>query len=311
MEQDSIVATIKKLSKLFNALSGQDLHRAVNVAAEIVQEEEKKGHHSAARLLQGSLHPNSGNGTGQRTPSDVPVYQAKLLSDALSPQNPDTRITDVVLSPHARADLAEIVREWKASAELRAAGITRRSRLVFHGPPGCGKSLTAKALGLELSLPTFIVRFDGVIGAYLGQTAIHLRELFRFAQSSPSVLVFDEVDALGKRRGSPLDVGELDRIVIAFMQELEHSTPAGFVVATSNLPGQLDSALWRRFDYVAEFPRPSKRQLAFQLCQLSKKYSLKPSATLKAAFLKCRSFAEAERLVQADVRRRILARVRP
>jgi len=73
--------------------------------------------------------------------------------------------------------------------------------------------------------------------------------------------MFDEVDALGKKRGNPLDVGELDRIVIAFMQELEHSFPRGFVIATSSLPGELDQALWRRFDLVLEFRSPTKAEL--------------------------------------------------
>jgi len=95
----------------------------------------------------------------------------------------------------------------------------------------------------ELAYPLYcsLRRRDG---AYLGQTAIHLRELFRFASNNPSVLLFDEIDALGKQRGNPLDVGELDRIVIALMQELEFSETQGIVIATSNLPENLDRALW-------------------------------------------------------------------
>ena len=57
------------------------------------------------------------------------------------------------------------------------------------------------------------------------------------------MLLFDEVDALAKRRGSPLEVGELDRVVIAFMQELERASAEGFIIATCNLPRTLDDAL--------------------------------------------------------------------
>jgi SpoVK/Ycf46/Vps4 family AAA+-type ATPase len=151
------------------------------------------------------------------------------------------------------------------------------------------------------------VRFDGVIGAYLGQTAIHLREMFRFAERTPCVLMFDEVDALGKRRGNPLDVGELDRIVIAFMQELEHSAPAGLVIATSNLPRELDPALWRRFDLIVKFPAPNKSELASFAASLAKRHHLAAVTGILRRASRAKSYAEAERLVEAEVRRRVLA----
>ena len=114
-----------------------------------------------------------------------------------------------------------VIKEMRHAAALRSKGIRRRSKMIFTGPPGCGKSLTGQAIANELRMPLYVVRFDAVIGAYLGQTAAHLRELFRFAAENACVLLFDEIDALGKRRGNPLDVGELDRIVISLMQELE------------------------------------------------------------------------------------------
>ena len=301
------MASINKLSKLFSALAEQNVPRAEEVAADIVHDEEQKGHHSAARLLKGSLHPNTGNGSSARNGNyNHPVF-ARLLSEALSPQVLTTHLSDVSLRSTTRAELATVIKEWRSHSALEAAGIPRRSRLFFHGPPGCGKSLTAKALGLELSLPTFIVRFDGVIGAYLGQTAIHLRELFRFAERSPCVLMFDEVDALGKRRGNPMDVGELDRVVIAFMQELEHSAPAGLVIATSNLPSQLDLALWRRFDLILPFPAPTRSELSAFAKALVAKHNLPLGAQATRHALRAKSYAEAERLIQAEARTRILA----
>jgi len=303
-----VVATISKLSKLFGALAEQNMPRAEAIAAEIAHDEEQKGHQDAARLLKGSLHPNTGNGSpvGNGS-SEHPVF-ARLLTEALSTQHVTTRLSDVSLRHSTRAELEMVIKEWRNHPQLAAAGIPRRSRLFFHGPPGCGKSLTAKALGSELSLPTYIVRFDGVIGAYLGQTAIHLREMFRFAERTPCVLMFDEVDALGKRRGNPLDIGELDRIVISFMQELEHSAPAGLVIATSNLPQQLDPALWRRFDLILQFPAPSKAELASFAQAVAQKHELSSSPKLNNRALAAKSYAGAERLIQAEARRRILAK---
>jgi hypothetical protein len=302
------VATINKLSKLFGALAEENVPRAEAIASEIANDEEQKGHHGAARLLKGSLRPNS---TNNRTYANGSLHQAaftRLLADALAPQRVLTPLSEICLRKATRAELTTIMEEWRNQSALQAAGVPRRSRLFFHGPPGCGKSLTARALGLALSLPTYVVRFDGVIGAYLGQTAIHLRELFRFAEITPCVLIFDEVDALGKRRGNPMDVGELDRIVIALMQELEHSLPAGIVVATSNLPAHLDPALWRRFDLVLEFPAPVKRELIAFTTGLLKKYDVPQKARVSKIAQKARSYAEAERLIQGQARSNVLAK---
>lgn len=304
-----IVATIKKLSKLFSALGEQNLHRAGEIAAEIAQDEENKGHRDAARLLRGYLQTNGANGSMALNGTANQPGFARLISEALSPQLSYVPLSGISLRRSARTELENVVREWRSQAQLQAAGIARRSRLLFHGPPGCGKSLTAKALGKELSLPTYIVRFDGVIGAYLGQTAIHLRELFRFAERNPCVLMFDEVDALAKARGSPMDVGELDRIVIAFMQELEHSHPAGLVIATSNLPGQLDPALWRRFDLILSFPAPSKAELSPFAKSVLARYKLADSVSLRRHALAARSYAEAERVIEQAARARILTQV--
>lgn len=177
----------------------------------------------------------------------------------------------------------------------------------IHGPPGCGKSITARAMGRELSLPVYVVRFDAVVGAYLGQTALHLRQLFRFAETTPSILLIDEIDALGKRRGNPLDVGELDRVVIALLQELEHSNPAGLLIATSNLAKQLDDALWRRFDLVLDFPFPARKDLRSFWSNAAKAKHVKLTNGLRESLARTKTYAEAERLLEAEERRRILS----
>lgn len=195
----------------------------------------------------------------------------------------------------------------RATDDLKQHGIPRRWRLLFHGPSGCGKSAAAAALAREANLPAYLVRFDSLIGAYLGQTALRLREIFRFAEQSPCVLLFDEVDALAKRRGSPMEVGELDRIVIAFMQELEHANSEGFIVATSNLPQMLDQALWRRFDVRLAFPQPSKRELVRFAVRRSQEMGLRMPRSVSVAAGKAGSYADAEQLVIAEARRAILA----
>jgi SpoVK/Ycf46/Vps4 family AAA+-type ATPase len=299
------MATTDRLSRLFHAIAARDWDRAESVATGICVEEEKKGHRTAARLLRGALHPNGcANGSGS-----VPSARNELAfptDAALSPVAHSAQLAEIELLPRWRSELEEIVREWTHRDTLEAHGLQPRNKLFFYGPPGCGKSLTACAIGSELSLPVYIVRFDAVIGAYLGQTAIHLRQLFHFAEMTPCVLVLDELDALGKKRGNPLDVGELDRIVIALMQELEHARPLGVIVATSNMPKHLDDALWRRFDAVVEFPKPHKAGLLKYAKRLSTAFGITLTASLRKKIEATNCYAQAEKIIEAQARHNAL-----
>ncbi len=210
--------------------------------------------------------------------------------------------------PTGRARLAELVQEWRLRDRLGAAGVERRTKLLLHGRPGCGKTLTARALGGEMSLPVLVVRFDGVVGSYLGQTAARLRELFRYAEAVPSVLVLDEIDALAQRRGNPRDVGEVDRVVISLLQELEHSRPRGLIVASSNIPRALDEALWRRFDLVLGLPSPSRPQIHSFARKRLAAVGGRPGRVLDAALRGARSYADADRVINDIHRRQVLSR---
>jgi SpoVK/Ycf46/Vps4 family AAA+-type ATPase len=294
---------IDELSRLFKALVSKNYSAAEGIANEIAAEEEKKGHRTASQLLKGSLVSN-----GTKTLSDDHGQRnnngsSALLMSALSSRTSNVAFKDVYLRKDARARLEEVVKEFKNQNALKALGIHRRSKLILHGPPGCGKSLAAQALANELKVPLFVVRFDSIIGAYLGQTATHLRQLFQFAETNDCVLLFDEVDALGKRRGSPTDVGELDRIVIALMQELELSELRGFVLATSNIPDSLDPALWRRFDMAIHFPGPNKGEILRFARTEAEAFQLSLSKELLQRVSVLKNYAEVEKAIEDEARR--------
>lgn len=301
------MATIQKLTALFRAIATTDFPNAALIAKEICEAEEQNGHRSAARALRGALHSN---GVVSSPSASSQLLQqntvAGLLSTALASLPAEPPLDDVVLSAVARQMLKSIITEWGKRESLRRHNLEPRSKLLFHGAPGCGKSLTARAIACELGIPIYVVRFDAIIGAYLGQTAIHLRQLFHFAETTPCVLLLDELDALGKQRGNPLDVGELDRIVIALMQELEHSHPQGLIIGTSNLPQHLDDALWRRFDVTLAFKAPNKSTLSAFADRIAKKYQISlPRSALKRVCAS-RSFADAESIVVSEARRKVL-----
>ena len=302
------MADLNRLAKLFEAISARDWNSAGEIARDVASAEERIGHHAAAQRLRGALSPNGRHPLGDPDLASPGTHEPRIsfLSDALTPISPDRSFDEIRLRPGAKEALQEITAEWAGRDKLRARGLERRTKLLFHGPPGCGKSVTAGAIGRKLGLPVYVVRFDAIVGAYLGQTALHLRQLFRFAETTPSVVLVDEVDALGKRRGSPLDVGELDRVVIALLQELEHSRPAGLLIATSNLARQLDDALWRRFDLVLEFPRPSATELRSFARQRAGARQVNLTRGVRASLAASRTYADVERCLAAEERRTAL-----
>jgi SpoVK/Ycf46/Vps4 family AAA+-type ATPase len=296
----------RELADLFRAIASNDFMRANTLARALAGRHGSRGQHRAERDLLAALGDGSRSGTNG---TGAPI-QAWQINNSLMPLHAIKHLPELELTPAIRATLEELLQEWKASAELTRQEIPRRWRLLFHGPSGCGKSAAAAAMAAAAGLPAFLVRFDSLIGAYLGQTALRLREVFRFAEQNPCVLLFDEVDALAKRRGSPMEVGELDRIVIAFMQELEHAKSDGFIVATSNLPRSLDDALWRRFDLRLDFPKPNRADLARFASRLSRAFEFRASRKLIATCKRAMSYADAEQIVISEARRRVLNAIR-
>ena len=295
----------RELTELFRAIGSHEFTRAVALARSVAEQYSVRGQFQAERELLAALSGNTKNmGSGHKPSNGNLLWN---FDTALMQLVTNKSLDQIELPEALRAELYGVVKEWKFAEKLAARGIPRRWRLLFHGPSGCGKSLTATTLATASGLPAFLVRFDSLIGSFLGQTALRLREIFRFVQETPCVLIFDEVDALAKKRGNPMEVGELDRIVIAFMQELEHASSKGFIVATSNLPEALDTALWRRFDVKLQFPKPTSEDLA----KFGRKHAAIYGFTIQKSLLKsccaAASFAEAEQIVIAEARNRVLA----
>ncbi|WP_428264106.1 AAA family ATPase [Haliangium sp.] len=184
------------------------------------------------------------------------------VADLLEGGHRQERFRDIVL-PEVTLDLlSRIVRENRARAELEQWQVTPRRRLLFQGPPGCGKTLAAAVLAGELGLPLMTVRFDALFSRFLGATANHLRLIFDELPRRPGVYLFDEFDAVGQRRAHEQDVGEMRRIVTSFLQLIDTDRSASLIIAATNHPELLDRAVFRRFDVEIGFELPNAAQLA-------------------------------------------------
>lgn len=296
------MASTRQLTRLFDALRGQNLTRACQIADEIVDETEGRGHLSAARALRSALRAQGHTLLAPVRDLPVPEALARVLLDR--------RLDDVALSPALRAEFGTISTEARFADDLTEIGIPRRTKLLFSGPPGCGKSVTARALGATLGLPVYVVRIDGILGSLLGQTSGRLHEVFRFAESTPCILLLDELDAIGRRRGDRQDVAEIDRVVVGLMQELDYTRIPGLVIATTNFIEAVDDALARRFDLRLSFPRPDAAALRAFLRDRSRGLGAKLSVDRLAKKLpKESSYADAERLLFDEVRLQALTKL--
>lgn len=135
----------------------------------------------------------------------------------------------------------------KASDRLSELGISFLPALMLFGQSGGGKTMLARYIAHKAGRPFVYVRFSNLVSSYLGSTQSNISKVFDYARAAPCVLCFDEIDAVGMSRGQKNDVGEMNRIVIALMQEMDRLPNNVIVVGTTNRFDRLDPALIRRF----------------------------------------------------------------
>lgn len=183
------------------------------------------------------------------------------LADLLEGGHRDERLRDIVLRDEVRDLLLRVISENRSRARLERFGVEPRRRLLFHGIPGCGKTLAAAVLAGEMGLPLMTVRFDALFSRFLGATAVQLRAIFSEMPRRPGVYLFDEFDSVAKARGDSQDVGEMNRVVTAFLQLVDADRSGSILVAATNHIELLDRAVFRRFDVIVPFEKPTRPQL--------------------------------------------------
>lgn len=119
----------------------------------------------------------------------------------------------------------------------------------------------AEAIAEALMVPLLTVRYESIIGSYLGETASRLSKLFEYAKTRECVLFFDEFETLGKERGDVHETGEIKRVVSSLLMQIDALPSYVIAIAATNHDTLLDKAAWRRFQIRLEIPKPTRSSL--------------------------------------------------
>lgn len=231
-------------------------------------------------------------------------------SDFFQQKEPRHTIEELVLPEKVRKFIQELVEEQEDAAFLRDHGIEPRNKILLMGPPGNGKTTLAEAVAFSLKVPFYTVRYETLIGSYLGETAAQLDRLFSVAKYQPCVLFFDEFDTLGKERGDSQETGEIKRVVSSLLLQIDALPSHVVIVCATNHEDMLDRAAWRRFQLKLHLPNPEKTDIAEWLDRFERKmeFDLGYDTVELADLLTHRSFAEVEELATAVYRRFLVSR---
>lgn len=286
--------------------SGSDANRvAFQMAAEnMIAEEKRKGHRILAERMHKALSPSYNGNDKQRT-----QHTHQLQGELIYELAPERKLSSLFLPSGVEEQIREVVEEQFRSDLLHSYNLKARHRLLFAGPPGNGKTTLADALAFELMYPLFVIRYESLIGSYLGETSSRIKNILEYARTQRCVLFFDEFETLGKERGNTRETGEIKRIVSSLLLQTDALPDYVVLVAASNHPELLDRAVWRRFQVKIELPLPSRKQLCVLIDSLATRCDINfgYATEILAKALQGSSYAEAEQFCLDIVRRAVLS----
>jgi SpoVK/Ycf46/Vps4 family AAA+-type ATPase len=261
---DSRMARADLLKSLFRSHQARDDASFREVASKIIREARRKHHVVLANELERILNNSPSVGTRDQYLRDFepPPRDADRKTFLAEIRQPDRYLADLVLTDAVRKRIIRVVDEFRNRDVLEVHGLKPTARVLFCGPSGCGKTVTAEAIASELALPLLYVRFDAVVSSLLGETASNLRKVFEYASRGYLVLFFDEFDAIGRSRDDETEHGEIKRLVNSYLQLMDNFHGRSLIIAATNFERSLDFAIWRRFDDVFRFERPSDQEVA-------------------------------------------------
>lgn len=272
----------------------------------VIAEERSKQHNILATKLEEILHT-----TAPERPTNVmngrPIMDQRI-NNLVYEVNPQKKFDDIIIPDDVKLICQDLIQEQFRSDLLRSYNLEPRNRVLLIGPPGNGKTSLAEAIAESLMVPLLVVRYESIIGAYLGETAVRLRNLIDYACTRKCVLFFDEFETLGKERGDTHETGEIKRVVSSLLLQIDTLPSHVVVIGATNHPELLDRAVWRRFQVRMEIPSPTRSRLTewFERFERKIKIPLGLAPETLAKRMQGSNFAEVEEFGKTVFRQYVL-----
>ncbi len=217
-----------------------------------------------------------------------------------------------ILSEATNARISSFLEERNNINVLLDRNIRPSISMLLIGQPGTGKTMLARYIASTLNKNLVVLDLSASISSLMGKTGANLKKVLQYAKQNACVLLFDEFDAIAKKRGDATDLGEVKRVVNVLLMELEDWPVSSIFIATSNHPELLDKAIWRRFDHVINLDVPEKQQrvelLQSELRDFLKEFEIKKNIlTPISELLEGRSAADISKFAN-NVKRRVILR---
>jgi len=279
-------------------------------AAEAICVEERAKQHGvlASRIEEMLRTHEHGHFNKSETGNSIQPSAASNEAQLFHEKLPRKKLDDLILPEKLLQSCRDLIEEQTRADLLRSYGLEPRNRILLVGPPGNGKTSLAEAIAEALMIPLLTVKYESIIGAYLGETAVRLAKLFEYARTRQCVLFFDEFETLGKERGDQHETGEIKRVVSSLLLQIDALPSYVVAVAATNHESLLDKAAWRRFQLRLELPKPSRAKLELWFSKFQERTDFRfclETSTLAKGLLG-RSYADAEEFALSVYRQYVL-----
>lgn len=257
------MTTNELIKKLFIAFSKKDEEEFYRLGEELINLEKRKKHNIVAKELKEALYSKNYSriNSNKRFKTNMPIPRDNDTGfPLLEIKQYELDWGQLILTDKTNYALKQIVLGFKSYEVLATYNLKPKNKVLFCGMPGTGKTFSAQVISAYLGLPLVYINFDAIISSYLGETASNLKKVFEFISNGIWVVLFDEVDIIGKNRDDQHETGEIKRVVNNFLQMIDNFEGDSLILASTNHPHILDPAIWRRFDEVINFELPDQSE---------------------------------------------------